>query len=76
MKAITENTYIPIGLIASILSFIIGSTWWAASLHSRVAQAEDAVTDVKASQKELVHELKTVNETLSEIRILLAKKSK
>lgn len=76
MQAITEKTVMPISLMASILGFALGATWWAASLHSRVSQAETSVGDVKLSQKELVQELKTVNETLVEIKILLAKKSK
>jgi hypothetical protein len=76
MQSISEKTHVPISLIAGFLSFVIGATYWAASLHSRVAQAEEAVSEVKITQKELVHEIRTVNQTLNDIRVLLAKKSK
>jgi hypothetical protein len=74
MQKITEDTLLPLGLLAAILSFALGATWWASSLYSRVAQAEVQIGSLEKANTDMLKELKTVNETLIEIRVLLGKK--
>jgi hypothetical protein len=71
MQAITEKTLVPMGLLFSVLGIFFGGVWWAASLHSRVVSAEERVTGLEMSNKDVVKELKTVNETLIRISVTL-----
>jgi hypothetical protein len=74
MEKISEDTLIPIGLLGIILGALLGGTWWMSALYSRVAQAEIKVGSLEKANSDMLKELKTVNETLIEIRVLLGKK--
>lgn len=74
MDKITEKTLLPLGLIVTLATSVIGSTWWMSALYSRVARAEDSINDLVSSRKEMVNELRAMNFTLIEIRTELKKK--
>lgn len=71
MSKISENTLVPISAIAVVLATATGGAWWMSALYSRVARAEENVMILQGSQKEIVDQLKTVNENLIEIKTVL-----
>ena len=71
LNKISEATVIPVSILAVMLSLAAGGAWWMSALYARVAQAEDNVSDLQDSQKEIVEELKYVNHNLIEIKTVL-----
>lgn len=74
LSKISEATLIPVSLLAIILSISVGGAWWMSALYARVVRAEDNVSDLQASQKEVIEELKVINTNLVEIKIVLKAK--
>jgi len=69
MRAITEKTQVPLSLIVTLVTFICGATWWAASMQTRVSRNEEAT-------QEIVKELKLANDTLIELKVILKQDSR
>jgi hypothetical protein len=65
---ITENTSIQLSLIGSIAVTVVGGVWWLSSMYYRVAQAENNISTLQVSQKEVVNQLQLMNGTLIEIK--------
>lgn len=53
-----------IGLLFSCVCLVAGGSWWASALYSRVASAEVTIVDLQQNNKDIVHELKQINENL------------
>lgn len=66
-----EKTLLPLGLALSLMGFIVGGTWWLSAMYSRVAVAETNIGSLESANKEILREMKSVNETLVEIKIVL-----
>ena len=71
MQTITEKTLIPLSLIVGIIGTVIGGVWWLSALYSRVSYAEENINRLQDSNKEIVKQLQSVNETLIQIKVTL-----
>lgn len=74
MQKISQETLIPISLVGGVLCLMLGGSWWMSALYSRVAQAEVQIGSLEKANADMLKELKIVNETLIEIRVLLGNK--
>ena len=73
MQTITgDKTFVPVGLTIAILMASIGATWGLSSWTSRLSVAEVKVSSLETSRAELLLELKSTNEKLTETNKTLA----
>lgn len=70
MKALTENTLIPLGI--AILA-IGGGSMWITSLYAEVQSTSTAVKEARTRQEETSKTLNEINERLSRIEWKLEK---
>ena len=68
-KTISDNTTIQISIVALLLSVIFGASWWASAMEQRV-------TKVSEENRDMVIELKEMNKTLVEIKVVISGKHK
>ncbi len=68
---LNENTLFPASIVFAFLSIFGGSCWWMSALYTRVAQAENNISDLQESQGKIIEELKGVNFNLVEIKTVL-----
>lgn len=71
MDRLTEKTWVPVGLVASVIGVTIGATWWMSALFLRVDQAEARISSLESSQIQIITELQKMNLALTEIKVIL-----
>ena len=80
VKIDDTKTWVPLGKVVSIVMFAGGATAWATAVYSaietRVTQAEKEIVVQESNQRDLLKEVKIVNETLIEIKTVLKQQEK
>jgi ABC-type transport system involved in cytochrome c biogenesis permease subunit len=69
-----EKLLIPVGIMGTILSIVIGASWWMSALYSRVVRAEEHIGEMVDYRKEFVLELRNINESLIELKAEVRRK--
>jgi hypothetical protein len=80
IKIDDTKTWVPLGRVVSVVTFAVGAAAWATAVYSaietRVTQAEKEIVVQESNQRDLLKEVKIVNETLVEIRTVLKQQEK
>lgn len=71
MATIDEETKIPIKIFAWASPLIVGFAVWISMLYSNVSANTSDIQDLKLDKKDMVQELKKMNESLTEIKTTL-----
>ncbi len=73
---ISEQTLVPLGFAAVVITALLGGTWWMSALYARVATTEKQISSLEQANREMLTELREVNNTLIRIRVTLEDKKK
>ncbi len=60
---VTEKSYLQLGLVVTIVGFVVGAIWWAATMSSKMEQVIEEVKGTRAIQTR-------VNDSDTKIKIL------
>jgi Tfp pilus assembly protein PilO len=75
IKVDDAKTWLPMSKVISLMMFAVGSAAWATAVYSkietRVTQAEKEIVTQENSKKELIVEIRKMNDTLVEIKTVL-----
>ena len=76
MSALSESSTIRISLVIAFSSVIVGATWWASAIESRVSGSEQKIQAVQNEARETNEQLSELNATMREIKVLLKERGR